>query len=166
MKPKPTSCTEYATCSDSRSIRAPRASSTSALPQRLVAERLPCLATEAPAAAARMPAAVETLNVPAPSPPVPQVSSARAATGSASCTCMAFSRMMRAKPAISSTVSPPGRKRRAVRNAPNCACVATPVMISSITAAASSSLRVAPVVIWAIASRIIACSSLCQYTIG
>ena len=160
MKPKPTSCTQRATCSGPRSIRPPRASSTSALPQRLVAERLPCLATAAPAAEARIPAAVETLNVPALSPPVPHVSRACAATGSARCTCTAFSRMIRASPAISWTVSPPARRRKAVRKAPIWAWVATPVMISSMTAAASSSLRVAPAVICAIASRIIDCSSL------
>ena len=52
----------------------PNASNTSAEPTRLDAERLPCLATGMPAAAATNATAVEILNVPAPSPPVPQVS--------------------------------------------------------------------------------------------
>ncbi len=60
--------------SGSISILTPRAASTSALPERLETERLPCLATGTPAAAATRAAAVEMLNVPRPSPPVPQVS--------------------------------------------------------------------------------------------
>ena len=50
---------------------APSASSTSALPDFDDTERLPCLATRAPAAAATNIAAVEMLNVCAASPPVP-----------------------------------------------------------------------------------------------
>jgi hypothetical protein len=46
------------------SIRAPSCSSTSAEPQREVTERLPCLATGRPAAAAAKATAVETLIVP------------------------------------------------------------------------------------------------------
>eukprot|EP00955_Chlamydomonas_euryale_P070003 360641-Chlamydomonas_euryale.AAC.4 len=49
-------------------------SSTSALPHRLDTERLPCLATFAPAAAATMLAPVEMLTLPMPSPPVPTMS--------------------------------------------------------------------------------------------
>ena len=56
------------------SIFTPSASSTSADPQRELNERLPCLATRTPAPATTSAAAVETLNVPPPSPPVPQVS--------------------------------------------------------------------------------------------
>ena len=44
-------------------MRAPSASSRSADPDRLVAERLPCLATAQPAPAAISAAVVETLNV-------------------------------------------------------------------------------------------------------
>ena len=44
-------------------MRAPSASSRSAEPERLVAERLPCLATAQPAPAAISAAVVETLNV-------------------------------------------------------------------------------------------------------
>ena len=71
----PISSRHWGIRSSGRSIATPRASSTSALPQRLEIERLPCLATRTPAAAATSAAAVETLNVPRPSPPVPQVSS-------------------------------------------------------------------------------------------
>ena len=52
----------------------PRASRTSAEPVCEVMARLPCLATEAPAAAATRAAAVEMLKLPEESPPVPQVS--------------------------------------------------------------------------------------------
>ena len=55
----------------------PSCSSTSAEPQREVIERLPCLATGRPAAAATKAVAVETLIVPEPSPPVPQLSANR-----------------------------------------------------------------------------------------
>ena len=73
MKPKPTSAMQRATASGLRSIRTPSASSTSAEPDRPVAERLPCLATAQPAPAAISAAVVETLNVGRP-PPVPAVS--------------------------------------------------------------------------------------------
>src|SRR5919204_362553 len=73
MKPKPASSMQRATASGPRSIRAPSASSTSAEPDRLVAERLPCLASAQPAPAAISAAVVETLNVGRP-PPVPAVS--------------------------------------------------------------------------------------------
>ncbi len=52
MNPKPTASMHSATAAGSRSIRAPSASSTSAEPERPVAERLPCLATVQPAPAA------------------------------------------------------------------------------------------------------------------
>ena len=110
------------------------------------------------AAAATIPAAVETLNVPALSPPVPHVSIACIAIFSFKCTRTAFCLITRARPVISCTVSLPGRRCNAVRKAPICAWVATPVMISSITMAASFSLNVAPVVTCEIASRIISSS--------
>ena len=53
----------------------PRASRMSALPHWLDNDRLPCLATFTPAPATTKAATVEILNVQAPSPPVPQVSS-------------------------------------------------------------------------------------------
>ncbi len=56
-----------------RLMLTPSASKTSALPDRLEIERLPCFATGMPAAAATMATAVEILKVERP-PPVPQVS--------------------------------------------------------------------------------------------
>src|SRR5262245_50368674 len=162
MKPNPTRATQVATCSGPSSSLTPRASSTSALPQRLVAARFPCLATGWPRAATTRPAAVETLKVPAESPPVPQVSTAERCEGRG--TWRACSRITRASPVTSSTVSP--RRRRAVRNAPSCEGVATPVMISSIAAAASPSLRVPPATSWAIASRIIVYLHLSRQATG
>ena len=65
-------------------MRAPNASSRSADPQREEAARFPCLATRAPAPATTNAAAVDTLNVSAPSPPVPHRSTTLpAAIGSA-----------------------------------------------------------------------------------
>jgi hypothetical protein len=73
----------------------PSASRTSALPHRLETLRLPCLATRTPHAATTSAAAVEMLNVPDWSPPVPHVSNTapgRRATGTA------LARIVRAKP--------------------------------------------------------------------
>ena len=67
-----------------RSSHAPtpiHTSSTSALPHRLDTDRLPCLATLAPAAAATMEAPVEMLTEPMPSPPVPTMSTTVQAGG-------------------------------------------------------------------------------------
>ena len=63
MKPMPASAMQRLTCAGAMSMATPRASSTSALPHLLVAERLPCLATVTPAPAATSAAAVEMLNV-------------------------------------------------------------------------------------------------------
>ena len=73
MNPRPVSSRQRDTPSGLRSMRAPSASSTSALPQREVADRLPCLATATPAPATTNVDVVEMLNVERP-PPVPQVS--------------------------------------------------------------------------------------------
>ena len=116
----------------------PNPSRTSALPHAPDMALLPCLATLTPAPAATKPAVVETLKVPDESPPVPQVS----ATGPAPSTRRDLSLITRAMPVISSTVSP--LTRRAVTNAPNWAGVASPLMISSITWAACSSVREPP----------------------
>src|SRR2546426_11549168 len=59
----------------SRLMRTPSASSTSAEPHLDVNDRLPCLATTAPAPAATNAAAVEILKVETAPPPVPQVRS-------------------------------------------------------------------------------------------
>src|SRR2546422_8651653 len=74
MKPNPSVSIECSTVSGDISRFNPNDSNTSALPQRLVNERLPCLATATPEAAITRALVVLTLNVPAPSPPVPQVS--------------------------------------------------------------------------------------------
>src|SRR6185437_8803610 len=71
MKPMPVSARHSATCAGARSMRAPSASSTSALPDFDDTLRPPCLAMRAPAAAATNIEAVEMLKLEAPSPPVP-----------------------------------------------------------------------------------------------
>jgi hypothetical protein len=65
---------QCATCAGASMMLAPSASSTSALPDFDDTERLPCLATRAPAAAATNIDAVEMLNVCEASPPVPTMS--------------------------------------------------------------------------------------------
>src|SRR3990172_4197175 len=77
MNPTPARSMHSATWYGVRSIFAPSASSTSALPQREVIARLPCLATRAPAPAAMNAAQVLTLNEPLSSPPVPRGGPAR-----------------------------------------------------------------------------------------
>src|SRR6185312_9399434 len=116
----------------------PSASSTSAEPDLEVAERLPCLATGQPAAAATRAAVVETLKVEGP-PPVPAVStrSARSVwTGAAS------ERIVRASPTSSETVSP--FARRAIRKAPVWIGSVRPSMISASTVEAWSAVRFSP----------------------
>src|SRR4051794_12067908 len=138
MKPKPTTPMQSAIAAGSRSIRAPSASSTSAEPQRPVADRLPCFATVAPAAAASNAAVVETLKLGAP-PPVPAVSTS---AGLSSSTRRARSRIVEASPATSSTVSP--FVRSAIRKPAVWASETRPSMISRSTAAASSTDRSVP----------------------
>src|SRR4051794_9360139 len=135
MKPNPTSSMHAATAARPRAMRAPSASSTSADPLRPVALRLPCFATTQPAPAATNAAVVETLNVGRP-PPVPAVSSSSPAAVS---TPAANLRIVRARPASSSSVSP--FVRRAMRKPAICASAASPAMISASTAAACSSVR-------------------------
>src|SRR3954447_10018155 len=135
MKPKPTSRMHRATPSGFRSIRTPSASSRSAEPDSPVAERLPCLATAQPAPVAISAAVVDTLNVGRP-PPVPAVS---ISASRLACTGTANARMVRARPSISSTVSP------FVRKATSTPAVsisdALPSMISASTAAVSAADR-------------------------
>ena len=68
-KPKPDLVDARGDRSAGRSMVTPRASSTSAEPERDDTARLPCFATPAPAPAATRPAVVEMLNVLRPSPP-------------------------------------------------------------------------------------------------
>ena len=110
MKPKPISRMQSATPSGPSSMLPPSASSTSAEPHWLVADRFPCFATRQPAPAAMNAAVVETLKVGLP-PPVPAVST----RPSPASTLTARSRRTAASPAISPTVSP--FVRRAIRNA-------------------------------------------------
>ena len=97
---------QAATSSGPRSIRAPSASSTSAEPDRPVAERLPCLAIGTPAPAATNAAVVDTLKVGRAAAGAGGVDE----TGRSVATGTARSRIARAMPAISPTVSPLARK--------------------------------------------------------
>src|SRR6266849_4014305 len=148
----PTSSTQRPTWAADSSRFTPSVSTTSAEPQSDAAvrpdiERLPCLATLRPAPATTNAVAVEMLNVPEASPPVPQVSTSisrsvpvRPATSSARVRTRAtLLRMTWAKPISSSTVSP--FMRKAVKNAAICALVATPDMIASMAADASMRVR-------------------------
>ena len=99
----PISTSSLAATSTGISTFTPSASSTSMLPARLEAARFPCLATGTPAPATTKAAAVEMLKVFAPSPPVPQVSTAR---GSGQGSWRARARAARAAATISETVSP------------------------------------------------------------
>src|SRR3954447_934371 len=146
MNPKPTVSMHSATAPGSRSSRAPSASSTSADPHLPVAERLPCFATTQPAPAATKAAVVDTLKVGLP-PPVPAVSSMSSRSTS---TRTARSRIVRARPTSSCTVSP--FVRSAMRNAAVCASDASPDMTSCSTAAASSADRSMPEATRSIAS--------------
>src|SRR5215211_1422452 len=138
MKPKPISSMHRATASGSRSIRTPRASRRTAEPDRLVLERLPCLATAHPAPQATSAAAVEMLNVDGP-PPVPAVSTRSFRPAS---TWAAKRRMVLASPTSSATVSP--FALRATRKAPVSTFEVRPPMISSRTAEAWSAVRCVP----------------------
>ena len=111
--------------------------------------RLPCLATFTPAPAAMSAAVVDMLKLPDESPPVPQVST----TAPTAETRRDFSRIARAMPAISSTVSP--FSRMAAASAPICAGVASPDMIAPIARAASSADSEPPETTVSIASRIV-----------
>src|SRR5881396_262869 len=96
-KPMPASARQRSTTAGDAVTRTPSASKTSALPDRLDTDRLPCLATRTPQAAMTTAAHEEMLNVPDLSPPVPHVSNTR------SCrldTCTACARIARANPTI------------------------------------------------------------------
>src|SRR5690606_35096690 len=103
MKPMPVRAMDSATASGASSIAAPSASYASALPEVEDTLRPPCLATRPPAAAITKLDAVEMLKVWAPSPPVPTMSTR--CVRSATSTLRASSRIARAAPVISPTVS-------------------------------------------------------------
>jgi hypothetical protein len=102
MKHRPASTRQRAATWEFGAGSMPSASMTSWDPARDDSARLPCLATRTPAPATMNDAAVVTLTVPDPSPPVPQVSS----TGGSASTFNMRARMARAAPTTSSTVSP------------------------------------------------------------
>ncbi len=87
----------------------PSASSTSAEPAWLEAERLPCLTTRAPAPAATMAAIVEMFTLIERSPPVPTTSRARPGIASGVATAYIAS----SRPVTSSIVSPLARSATA-----------------------------------------------------
>src|SRR5487761_1292668 len=146
--PMPASSTQRATPSGPRSTFTPSCSSTSAEPHSDEAARLPCLATRAPQAAATIADSVEILKVARPSPPVPQVSRSAPSISIG----VAIARAVRANPVSSSTVSP--LMRSATRKPAICTAVASPRMISSKLAAASSSESGSPLTSLAMASII------------
>ena len=113
---------------------APSASSTSALPDFDDTERLPCLATRAPAPAATNIAAVEMLNVCDASPPVPTTSSRLSRSGTS--TLVANSRITCAAAVISPTVS--FFTRSPTVSAAIITGVASPLMILRIRSSISS----------------------------
>ena len=129
MKPTPTVLIQFLTCCGETSRLTPAVSKTSALPELLLMERLPCFATLAPAAATTNALAVETLKILAPSPPVPQVSTRSSDPMS---TGVARLRITWAAAVISVIVSP--FICNAIRKPPICDGVALPVMICCITA--------------------------------
>ena len=137
--PTPTVLRQAPARSGGSEMLTPSALRRSALPLRLETERLPCFATVTPAPAATSDARVEMLNVPSPSPPVPHMS---IACGSSALTFTDFSRIVRANPTSSSTVSP--FARRATRSPAIWASDAWSVMISSSADEASSVVRSSP----------------------
>ncbi len=101
--PIPTLSIHSLTFSAGISIFTPSAFITSALPHLLDTPLLPCFATLNPAPLATKALTVDILNVLAPSPPVPQVSTVLPLAISI---FTDFSRITIAAPVISSTVSP------------------------------------------------------------
>mmetsp|Transcript_8750 Transcript_8750/g.28880 ORF Transcript_8750/g.28880 Transcript_8750/m.28880 type:complete len:271 (+) Transcript_8750:570-1382(+) len=139
MKPMPASSTHRATPSGPMSTATPRASRTSADPQRDDTDRLPCLATLAPAAAQRIEAPVEMFTDPIPSPPVPTMSTTFMPSLRCTLTDMFF--MPLARPATSAEVSPLARRR--TRKAEICAA-SPPVTTASSALMVCSSVRSVP----------------------
>ncbi|SFV83061.1 hypothetical protein MNB_SUP05-12-233 [hydrothermal vent metagenome] len=137
IKPTPIFSTHLLIFSGLMSRFTPAASKTSALPDLEEIERLPCLATWPPAAATTKAQAVEILNKPKPSPPVPQVSTKY--FGWWICTPVANDRITFAAAVISATVSP--FMDKPTKKPPICASVVLPVMMSLITACISFSVK-------------------------
>ena len=126
----------------------PSASSTSADPAWLEAERLPCLTTRAPAPAATIAAIVEMLTLIERSPPVPTTSSARPGIVRGVATWYIAS----SRPVTSSIVSP--LLRRATAKPAIWAGVAAPASTSPIAQAVGcADPRMAPVMAGVFAAR-------------
>ncbi len=138
QNPIPTSRTQRPTPSGPRSITTPSASSTSTEPHLDDAARPPCLATRTPAAATTMAAMVDTLTVPAPSPPVPQVSTTGPSRSERS-TCSANRSIVRTSVASSAASRPWHGDPTA--NAAIWASVASPARIVDIACSTRSSGR-------------------------
>ena len=134
----PTFCMQAEACAGESDIFTPSDSRTSAAPLLLETLRLPCFATLRPVPAITNEEVVEILNEPARSPPVPTISTADFEVG----TMEAFLRIMRAKPVISSVVSP--FARRNARKPAICASVAPPDIMISIASSASAGVRSLP----------------------
>jgi hypothetical protein len=131
----PTCSARRATWSGGRSSRMPSASSTSAEPAWLEADRLPCLTTRAPAPAATIAAMVEMFTLIDRSPPVPTTSSDRPGMVSR----VATSYIASSRPVTSSIVSP--LLRRATAKPAIWAGVAAPASTSPIAQAVWSLVR-------------------------
>src|SRR5438132_2352361 len=129
---------QRATPTGPSSTATPRAPRRSAEPQADDAERLPCLATRAPAPAATKAASVDTLMVHDRSPPVPQVSS----SGPSTSTRSAYRSIVRTRAAISAGVSP--LARRAMANPAIWAGVARPSRIVARAPPASPAVSSSP----------------------
>ena len=127
---------QEATCSGVRDRDTPACSKRSALPLFLVADLLPCLAIFAPQELATRAEVVDTLKIPIPVPPVPQVS---IKLGSSISTLVERSRITPTAPSTSSTVSP--FIESAIKNAPIWASVTFPSNISRIISDISSLVR-------------------------
>ena len=116
-------------------IFTPRASRQSAVPHCEDAARFPCFATFMPPEAATRADVVEMLKLWALSPPVPTISNSSISVS----TFVACARMAAAQPAISSVVSALALLvDNAAKNAAFCVAEVSPLMISFMTAYASS----------------------------
>ena len=140
-KPKPTSSMSAPIAVGGSDKSSPSSASTSAAPEALESARLPCLAILAPAAQATKAAAVETLKVRAPSPPVPTMSQSDSG-GKEAATGTARARMTWAAAAISIGVSP--LALRAIKNPAICASLQSPLKIASVARAASAAVMSRP----------------------
>ena len=134
----------------------PSASRQSAVPHSEDAARFPCLPTFIPPAAATSADVVEMLKLCALSPPVPTISNSSIPVS----TRVACARIAAAQPAISSVVSALALfVESAARNAAFCVALVSPLMISFMTAYASSYVRSSLFTIFTMASLIMFLSS-------